>query len=157
MIDLIANNNIEKKVLNTLKDSLKKMGFDIIKVRHIDGKESILQIFIDNEDNTVNIDDCGKVSRKASLLLNVEQDFEDSFRLEISSPGIERPLTKLEHLKEFTGHKIFIKTLKKFQKRNRFNCTLVGFNEKELFTEEKDIQRIFKFTDILDIELRPET
>ena len=155
MIDLIANSKTEKKVLNTLKNSVKKMGFDIIKVRYQEGDDSFLQIFINNEKSGVNIDDCGKVSRKVALLLDVEKTIAENFRLEISSPGIERPLTKLEHFEKFIGHQIFIKTLKKFQKRNRFDCKLVGFDKEKIFTEEKDVKRIFNFVDILDVELRP--
>ena len=98
MIDLIAKNKIEKKILTALEGSLKTMGFDIIKIRYVEDEESFLQIFIDNDNSTVSIDDCGKVSKKVSLLLGIESPIETDYRIEISSPGIERPLTKLSHL-----------------------------------------------------------
>ena len=104
----------------------------------------------------MSIDNCGKVSKKVSLLLGVESAIETDYRLEISSPGIERPLTKLCHLEEFIGHKIYVKTQKKFPTRDNFQCKLLGFSESEIFIEEKNVQRNFSFGDIIDIELRPE-
>ena len=135
---------------------MKTIGFDIIKVRYVEDEDSLLQIFIDNENSTVSIDDCGKVSKKVSLLLGIESPIETDYRLEISSPGIERPLTKLSHLEEFIGHKIYVKTQKKFHNRDKFKCKLLGFSESEIFIEEKNVQRNFSFGDIIDIELRPE-
>jgi len=156
MIDLIAKNKIEKKILSALEGSVKTMGFDIIKIRYVEDEDSLLQIFIDNENSTVRIDDCGKVSKKVSLLLGIERPIEGDYRLEISSPGIERPLTKLSHLEEFIGHKIYVKTQKKFHNRDKFKCKLLGFSKNEIFIEEKNVQRNFSFGDIIDIELRPE-
>ena len=102
------------------------------------------------------IDDCGKVSKKVSLLLGIERLIGEDVRLEISSPGIERPLTTMSHLEEFIGHKIYVKTQKKFHNRDKFKCKLLGFSENEIFIEEKNVQRNFSFGDIIDIELRPE-
>ena len=156
MIDLIAKTKIEKKVLTILESSVKKMGFDVIKIRCTEDHDPLLQIFIDNEKNSVCINDCGSVSKKASVLLDIEGVFHGDYRLEVSSPGIDRPLTKLAHFKEFIGQNIYVRTFKNFHKKDSFKCKLVGFNETEIFTEHKNVKRNFSFSDIIDVELRPE-
>ena len=87
MIDLIANKNVEKKVLKTLDNSLEKMGFEIIKIRFNEGKNPLLQIFLDCDLRDVTIDDCAIISKKVSLLLEIDRVIKGDFRLEISSPG----------------------------------------------------------------------
>ena len=155
MIDLIANKNIEKDVLETLDSSIRKMGFEIIKVRfNEDKKNSLLQIFLASELGDVTIDDCAIISKKVSLLLEVDKIITGDFTLEVSSPGINRPVTKLKHLKQCVGQKIYVKTSKKFKNKNQFNVKLLSFNEERIFVENEHISECFSYSEIVDIELR---
>ena len=154
MIDLIANKNVEKEVLKALDRSVRKMGFEIVKIRYNEGKYSLLQIFLDSEVKKITVDDCAIVSKKVSLLLEVDKVIRDDFTLEVSSPGTDRPLTQLKHLKECIGQKIYVKTNKKFLNKNHFNVKLLGFNEERIFVDHENISEGFTYNDIVDIELR---
>ena len=88
MMDLIAISKKEKLVLRDLESSIKGMGFDIIKIRFNEGADPLLQIYVDNEIGAIDIEDCSMISKKASLLLDLEKTLDEDFRLEISSPGI---------------------------------------------------------------------
>ena len=103
MMDLIAISKKEKLVLRDLESSIKGMGFDIIKIRFNEGTDPLLQIYVDNEIGAIDIEDCSMISKKASFLLDLEKTLDEDFRLEISSPGIDRPLTKEEHLDQVIG------------------------------------------------------
>ena len=100
------------------------------------------------------IDDCAIISKKVSLLLEIDRVIKGDFTLEISSPGINRPVTKLKHLKQCIGQKIHVKTSKKFKNKNQFNVKLLGFNEEHIFVENENISECFSYNEIIDIELR---
>lgn len=156
MIDLVASKEIEKVVLKNLNGSIEKMGFEIIKVNLIEGESALLQIYIDNRNNDVSIDDCGLVSKRISVLLEIEKILSDNYRLEVSSPGIDRPLTKLKHLKNVIGKKISISTFRKFDNKNKFNCELVDFDENNISVKRKNIEDVIAFAEIKDMRLIPE-
>ena len=88
---------------------LDDMGLELVEVQF--RRESggwILRLFIDREDG-VNVDDCASVSRQISAYLEVEELIEHAYNLEVSSPGLERPLKKKEDFVRFTGRKARIK------------------------------------------------
>ena len=154
MIDLIAKKNVEKGVLKTLDSSVRDMGFEIIKIRLNEGKSPLLEIFLDSDSGNVTIDDCAIISKKVSLLHEVEKVMRGSFTLEVSSPGINRPVTKLKHLKQCIGQKIYVKTSKKFGNKYQFTVKLLGFNEDRIFVQNENASEGFTYNEIIDIELR---
>ena len=154
MMDLIAISKKEKLVLRDLESSINDMGFDIIKIRFNEGTDPLLQIYVDNEIGAIDIEDCSMISKKASLLLDLEKTLDEDFRLEISSPGIDRPLTKEEHLDQVIGQEVFIKTNTKIKNKNKFIGKLIGYSKEKIIVEDKQGQQNFKFIDIIDLELR---
>ena len=157
MIDLIANKSVEKEILKTLDSSVGAMGFEIIKIRYNEGKNPVLQIFLDSDLREVTIEDCALISRKVSLLLEIDKVLKEGFTLEVSSPGVDRPLTKFKHLKECVGQKIYVRTSKKYLNKNQFSGKLLGFNEDRIFVENENISEGFTYNEIVDIELRHNT
>ena len=102
---------IEKKISKIISPSLNKMGFQIfrIKLEKNSKSNSILQIMIEyNNGKPININDCSKISKHVSVLLDVEEVIDFSYNLEISSPGINRPLEAIGDFVKFIGKLISI-------------------------------------------------
>ena len=95
------------------------------------GRQSTLKVYIDS-DNGVDIDDCARVSRQISSLLDVEDLISGSYTLEVSSPGLERRLFKAEHFERFKGATIKLSLRNSFEGRRRFRGLLCGIEDKQV-------------------------
>jgi len=98
------------------------------------GKNSMLRIFIDKE-NGVNVDDCGRVSRQISAIMDVEEPISSAYTLEVSSPGIDRPLFTPEQFKMYQGEKVQIRTSMSVMGRKRFKGVMEAINEQGIDIE----------------------
>ncbi len=79
------------------------MGYEMLGVEYIpQGKHSVLRVYIDKPEG-ISVDDCGDVSRQISAMLDVEDPIKGEYNLEVSSPGLDRPLFTLTHFAQFTG------------------------------------------------------
>ena len=97
------------KLNEMLKPSVEALGFEFVGVEYVgQGKHSVLRIYIDHE-NGINVDDCASVSHQVSGILEVEDPITSQYNLEVSSPGMERPLFTLEHYQATIGKVISTK------------------------------------------------
>lgn len=148
--------NIERLI----KDSLESMGYDIVRIQLQGGKRKTLQIMIDRLDaEEINLDDCSTVSRTISALLDVEDPLEEAYSLEVSSPGIDRPLTRMKDFERFKGHlaKVELK-LPQDDGRKRFEGVLMAPEGDLIRIELKEpvgAVREFAFEDIQRAKLVP--
>ena len=111
------------------------MGFELIEVEHIPNpKHGILRLYIDKEDG-VTIDDCSDVSEQISTLLDVEEPIRGHFNLEISSPGLDRPLTRVKDFQRFAGSLVKLKTLKPMDGQRNFKGRILEANDDVLVIE----------------------
>lgn len=107
--------------------------FELVDVELVrSGRESVLRLFIDKQGG-ITLDDCADFSHELSLILDVEDIFPDNYTLEVSSPGLDRPLKKAEDFVRFTGRLIRVKTYEQFpddtgNKRKTFLGTLDGYD-----------------------------
>lgn len=138
MLKLIASKPIEKKIADIISEPLMYINLELIKVNYISKKFNLLQIFIDNKEKKIEISDCEKASNSISTILDVEDLIKNEYRLEISSPGINRPLTRLKDFKYWQGNKIKIKTSEIIEKKNSFSGILRGIEDNEILIEIKD-------------------
>jgi ribosome maturation factor RimP len=99
------------------------------------GKESILQIMVQKPDGTIEVDECGEVSTAVSALLDVEDPISDVFTLEVSSPGIDRPLTRLKDFDQWVDNEAKIETEELIDGRRRFKGMLRGTEGDEVLIE----------------------
>ena len=107
--------------------ALEAMGFTVVRVRLAGQPERTLQIMVEPLDgSTVTVDACGKISHAISALLDVEDLFKGAYSLEISSPGIDRPLVKPADFERFAGHVAKIETRRPLDGRKRFRGRLLG-------------------------------
>jgi len=98
-------------IARLIEPAVKEMGFDLVRVAMIGGKsDPTLQIMAERPDTRqLTIDDCSDLSRKLSDLLDEKDPIEESYRLEVSSPGIDRPLTRPADFADWAGHEARIK------------------------------------------------
>ncbi len=92
---------VEQKVTEIIEPVIADLGFALVQVRMVDGA---LQIFAENpQTNNLGIEDCKTISKAVSVILDVEDPISGAYRLEVSSPGIDRPLVKAEDYTRYTG------------------------------------------------------
>ncbi len=99
---------LERQLTELLESPVEAAGYELVGLEFIRaGEHSTLRIYIDSE-NGINVDDCAEVSHQVSAVLDVEDPISVAYNLEISSPGLERPLFKAEHYQRFIGHEVSI-------------------------------------------------
>ncbi|MBB3142501.1 ribosome maturation factor RimP [Halomonas organivorans] len=108
------------------------MGFELWGIDYLSqGKHSRLVIFIDHPDG-VSVDDCADVSRQVSAVFDVEDPIHGEYRLEVSSPGMDRPLYTLEQFARYAGHQVAVKLRVPFDGRRKFQGLLAGVENDEV-------------------------
>jgi ribosome maturation factor RimP len=113
-------------VSEILEPVVESLGYRLVRVRLMNSGGRTLQIMAERPDGSMRIEDCEKVSRAVSPVLDVEDPIEGSYRLEISSPGIDRPLVRLEDFSRWAGHEAKIELRTPLDGRKRFRGTIEG-------------------------------
>ena len=129
---LIAKSAVEKKLLELINPIVTDEGFELVRLRLMGSKEITLQIMVARPDGFINVDECADLSTAISALLDVEDPIIDAYNLEVSSPGIDRPLTRMKDFAEFEGYDAKLETVELIDGRKRFKGTLAGTNGSEI-------------------------
>lgn len=131
---------IETLILPILAD----LGFELVDLQlQNEGRQQALRIFIDKPGG-ITLDDCVAVSREVSAILEVEDPIRSAYRLEVSSPGLDRPLKKVADFERFAGQKVKLKTLRlldpdqRGHTRKTFVGTLLGLEADQVRLELDD-------------------
>ena len=140
--------------LETLIEKLvTQLGYELVDFETVNGGQ-ILRIFIDKGD-LIDIDDCTKVSNHVNNVLSVETDY-DYERLEVSSPGLDRVIKKLNDFDRFKGEKIKIKTRFAIENRKNFKGTLSGTKGESIIIEIDNESLLIDFQNIDKARLDPD-
>ena len=140
--------------LETLIEKLvTQLGYELVDFETVNGGQ-ILRIFIDKGD-LIDIEDCTKVSNHVNNVLSVETDY-DYERLEVSSPGLDRVIKKLNDFDRFKGQKIKIKTRFAIENRKNFKGTLSGIKEESIMIEVDNESLLIDFENIDKARLDPD-
>ena len=111
------------------------MGFDLIEIEHFPNpKHGVLRLYIDKPEGVV-IEDCSAVSHQVSALIDVEEPVSGQFNLEVSSPGLDRPLRRLKDFQRFVGSQVKIKTVMPLDGQRNFKGRLLKADEEVLVIE----------------------
>ena len=132
MSDLIARTAIDRRLADIVGPVIEGLGFELIRLRLMGGNTRILQIMADRPDGGINVDECGAISTAVSASLDVEDPIEENYVLEVSSPGIDRPLTRLKDFDIWKGWEARIETTELIDGRRRFKGTLAGIEGEEV-------------------------
>lgn len=138
MSDLIAKTAIDRRLAEIVTPAIEDLGFELVRIRLMSGKEKILQIMADRPDGGIIVEDCATISTAVSAILDVEDPIEDNYTLEVSSPGIDRPLTRLKDFDMWADYEARIETTELIDGRRRFKGVLRGTEGEEVLIELED-------------------
>lgn len=131
--------SLAQQVKDLIEPSIASMGFNIVQVKLNDGKHRLLQIMAERPDGSMTLDDCEKISRQVSAVLDVEDIIPTAYRLEVGSPGIDRPLVSLADFDNYKTHTAKIETILPIQGRKRFTGIVKGIEgENVIITVDKE-------------------
>ncbi|MDJ0759079.1 MAG: ribosome maturation factor RimP [Woeseiaceae bacterium] len=120
------------ELVELLEPTIERLGYELADLEvKLGGKDGVLRLFIDKPDG-IDLDDCEKVSHAVSALLDVEDPLPGQYNLEVSSPGLDRTLKKVEHFQRFTGETVKIQMRFPIEGRKRFRGTLESSNEENV-------------------------
>ena len=121
--------------MKLLEPPIERLGYEIADLElRLGGRDGLIRVFIDKPEG-VGLDDCEVVSREISALLDVEDPIPGHYVLEVSSPGLDRRLTKVEHFKRFTGEDVRIKLRFPVAGRRNYRGALRAVDEESIEVE----------------------
>ena len=129
-------------------------GYRLVRLRLMGGKRKTLQVMAERADGTMNVDDCAQLSRSLSAFLDREDPLEGEYVLEVSSPGIDRPLTRLTDFARWAGHeaKIELKA-PDAAGRKRFKGRLLGLDGTDIVLETEGARLAFALGNVAEAKL----
>jgi ribosome maturation factor RimP len=151
--DLIAKAAIDRRLAEIIDPVIEGMGYELIRVRLMSGKSMTLQVMADKPDGGIEVDDCAEISTMLSATLDVEDPILDTYTLEVSSPGIDRPLTRLKDFDTFEGYEAKLETAELIDGRRRFRGVLAGVEGDEVLINVDEGTIGLKFEWLSDAKL----
>ncbi|MCD2178338.1 ribosome maturation factor RimP [Rhizobium sp. C1] len=134
---LITETGLDLRIAQMIEPLLQSMGYNLVRVR-LSGQNGLtLQIMAERFDGTMTVEDCEQVSMAVSPVLDVEDPIDKAYHLEVSSPGIDRPLVRKSDFEKWIGHLLKCETSVIVDNRKRFRGKLVSASETG-FTVERD-------------------
>ncbi len=143
MTDMVAKAPIDQHLAGIVTPTIEGMGFRLVRLRLMGGKRITLQVMAERAPETegagtMEVEDCAALSRALSAALVVEDPIEREYRLEVSSPGIDRPLTRLGDFARWQGYQARLETTDMIDGRKRFKGVLAGVEGTQVLIEIDD-------------------
>jgi ribosome maturation factor RimP len=132
MSDLIAKTAIDRRLAEIVTPAIEGLGYELVRVRLMGGNIKTLQIMADRPEGGIDVADCARISTAVSATLDVEDPLEENYHLEVSSPGIDRPLTRLKDFEAWEGYEARLETQDAIDGRKRFKGMLAGVEGDEV-------------------------
>ena len=140
MTDFIAKTAIDRRLAEIVTPVIEGLGFELVRIRLMGGNTKTLQIMADRPEGGIDVADCARISTGVSAALDVEDPIEDAYHLEVSSPGIDRPLTRLKDFEVWEGYEVRLETQEQIDGRKRFKGVLAGVEGDEVLINIEDGQ-----------------
>ena len=135
MADLIAKTALDRRLAAIVQPVVEGMGYELVRLRLQGGKTATLQIMAERPGGGIEVEDCAAISTDLSAVLDVEDPIVDEYVLEVSSPGIDRPLTRPRDFETWAGHEAKVETAEPIDGQRRFKGTLAGTEGDEILLE----------------------
>jgi ribosome maturation factor RimP len=123
------------QIADLIEPALADLGFRLVRVRIMGREEQTLQIMAERDDGTISIEDCVSISRQLSPLLDAHDPISGKYVLEVSSPGIDRPLVRPSDFEDWSGYEAKIELVEMLEGRKRFRGIIEGYADGELRLE----------------------
>jgi len=118
--------SLEERLTAMFKPNVEDLGYELVGIEYVRaGKHSTLRVYIDHE-NGILVDDCAAVSREISALMDVEDPITNEYTLEVSSPGLERPLFSADQYAAFIGSEVKVQLRMPIQNRRRWKGVIAS-------------------------------
>lgn len=146
--------DVESRITRLIEQSLAAMGFNLVRVRLMGRDHATLQIMAERADQSeMTVDDCAKISRHVSALLDVEDPIRGAYDLEVSSPGIDRPLVRMEDFERFAGNEVRVETARTIEGQKRFRGRLMGLSGTTVLVDCDGAEARIPFEDVYRAKL----
>ncbi len=132
MTNLIAKTAMDMRLAEIVTPVIEDMGFELVRLRLMGGNTPTLQIMAERPQGGIEVDECAEISTAVSAVLDVEDPIVDAYTLEVSSPGIDRPLTRLKDFDTYEGYEAKLETADLIDGRKRFRGVLAGVEDGEV-------------------------
>lgn len=132
MSDLIAKSAMDRRIAEIIAPVIEDMGFELVRIRLMGGNTKTLQIMAERPEGGIEVDQCAEISIAVSAILDVEDPVTDAYNLEVSSPGIDRPLTRLKDFANYEGYEAKLETADLIDGRKRFRGILAGVEDNDV-------------------------
>lgn len=126
---LITETGLDRRVADIIEPVLVDMGFRLVRVRMSGQNGLTLQVMTERNDGTMTVEDCEEVSKAISPVLDVEDPIDKAYHLEVSSPGIDRPMVRRSDFIRWQGHLVKCETSVMVDGRKRFRGKIVSVDE----------------------------
>ncbi len=130
--------DLVRPLSETIRPLVESLGFDLVRVKITGGRKKTVQIMAERPDGSIDVGDCAEISRAVSALLDVEGPIEGDYMLEVSSPGIDRPLVRLKDFDRFEGHLAKVEMARPIDGRKTFVGRLLGLASDNIRLELED-------------------
>ncbi|MCP8896740.1 ribosome maturation factor RimP [Shinella daejeonensis] len=134
---LIVETGLDRRVAEIVEPAIEQIGYRLVRVRMLAQNGATLQIMCERPDGTMTVEDCEQVSMAVSPVLDVEDPIDKAYHLEVSSPGIDRPMVRKSDFARWAGHLVKGETSVLIDGRKRFRGTIVA-TDADGFTIERD-------------------
>lgn len=134
---IIVETGVELRIAEIIDPVIADMGYRLVRVRLLNQNGLTLQVMAERDDSTMTVEDCEKVSMAISPVLDVEDPVDKAYHLEVSSPGIDRPMVRKSDFTRWQGHIVKFETSIMVDNRKRFRGKIAETND-EGFTIERD-------------------
>ncbi len=150
--------NPQGEIERLIEPSVAALGYRLVRVRLTGGEPQVLQIMAeradsDGLDSGMNVDDCAQISRTISAVLDVEDPIPSAYSLEVSSPGIDRPLTRLADFRRFSGFDAKVEMHSPIDGRKRFKGELQGVADAAIVIRVEDRHLTLPFNEVAQAKL----
>ncbi len=145
----------ERQLEDMLKPTVEGLGFDLWGIEYISqGRHSVLCIYIES-DGGINVDDCAQVSHQVGSLLDVEDAITGEYTLEVSSPGMDRLLFRLDQYPAYIGEEIEVRLRTAFEGRRKFRGELKGLEGKDIVVQVDNHEYLLPYDAVDKARIQP--
>ncbi|MEC0265229.1 ribosome maturation factor RimP [Paenibacillus anseongense] len=150
---MVTQAHIKSVIEDMLKDFIEQNGFELVDIEYVkEGSNWFLRVYADKEGG-IDIDDCGRISEYLSVQLDEKDPIVDAYFLEVSSPGAERPLKKIQDYYKAVNSHVFVTTYEQIEGSKEFEGLLVSFDEQDLIIEIGKKKVTIPFTKVASARL----
>lgn len=143
--------DLAKRIDDMIAPTVEDLGFEIVRVQITGSKHPRLQVMAERVDGTgIDVEDCAKISRSISAILDVEDPIASEYALEVSSPGIDRPLTRVKDFETWAGFDAKVELSFGIDGRKRFSGRLLGVDDNDniLMEDAEGENHVLPFDDV---------